>query len=92
MRYAFIKDNTCVNIGIFDNVNIVSEFEVIMIHNGAVDEILLLPDGFRIGDKYENDVWIKTEQLSQEQKQLTVEDYLIDLDFRVSLIELGLEV
>lgn len=40
--------------------------------------------------------WEKTvieyEPIPEQPKEPTVEDYLIDLDFRVSMIELGLEV
>lgn len=40
--------------------------------------------------------WEKTtieyEPIPEQPKEITVEDYLIDLDFRVSKIELGLEV
>lgn len=38
--------------------------------------------------EYDHDTWLK--ELEQLSKKRTKEDYLLDLDFRLSLVELGL--
>lgn len=89
MNYAFIKNNICFNIAVFDDIEIVEEFKIVLKQDGIVDDIPALPEGFGIGDKYEDGVWTKAETIPELPKEPTIEDYLVDLDFRVSLIELG---
>lgn len=89
MDYAFIKNKICVNVAVFHSHNNAMNFKQF----SDCDNIISVKDGFGIGDKYESGEWTKIEQPPIEPLQEpTVEDYLIELDFRVSKIELGLEV
>lgn len=59
MNYALIKDNTCINIVVFDDEAPVNAFKEVFRHDGVCDDIVLLADGFGIGDIYENSEWSK---------------------------------
>jgi len=87
MDYAFIKDNVCINVAVFDSHDNAIDFK----QYTDCDDVVELQEGFGIRDKYEDGVWVKTMPV-EPIKEPTTEDYLIDLDFRVSKIELGLEV
>lgn len=92
--YACIKNTKCINIIVLNSDS--EEFKSFienLIFIGEAEEVVLLEDGFGIGDKYENKIWSKAELPTlAEPKEPAIENYLIDLDFRISKIELGLEV
>lgn len=87
MDYAFIKDNICINVAVFDSHDDAMSFKQFV----DCDDIIPAEEGFGVGDKYEDGIWTKTMPV-EPIKEATTENYLIDLDFRVSKIELGLEV
>jgi len=66
MRYAFIKNNICINIVIFDDIEKVEVFKETL--DGIVDDIVLLEKGYGIGDKYENGIWEKQEPMIEKEK------------------------
>jgi len=67
MNYAFVKDNVCINIAVFDSYDDVVEIKPF----SDCDDIIPAEDGFGIGDKYENGVWIKAEPIPEPPKELT---------------------
>ncbi len=95
MNYVFIKNKTAINIAVFESKEQAETLKEVFIRDSFIDDMVLLENDspFGIGDKYESGEWTKIEQPPIEPLQEpTVEDYLIELDFRVSKIELGLEV
>lgn len=64
----------CFNIAVFDSNEAVMEFETVMKRDGIVDCIVELPTNFGIGDKYEDEAWIKTEP--QQTNIPTIEERL----------------
>lgn len=59
MDFAFIKDNVCFNIVIFENIEKAQAFKKVMTQDGIIDDIVNLKSGYGIGDRYENGVWLK---------------------------------
>lgn len=81
------KDNICVNVAVLNSQEDATSFKQF----ADCDDIIPAEDGFGIGDRYGDGIWTKTMPV-EPIKEPTTEDYFIDLDFRVSKIELGLEV
>ena len=61
MDFAFIKDDMCINIAVFDSQENANTFRDVMITDKICDDIVMLDNGFGIGDSYENGVWTKQE-------------------------------
>lgn len=61
MQVGFIKDTKCFNIAVFDSAMVVEEFKRQLQQDGIVDTIVALPEGFGIGDTYDNGIWTKRE-------------------------------
>lgn len=57
MIYGVVKNNTCVNAIVFDNPPTQQEKEAII--QDQLDALIEMPDGFWIGDHYQNNVWEK---------------------------------
>lgn len=66
MKFAFIKNSTCINIVVFDSVEVANSFKQIL--SGDIDDIVLLEEGYGIGDKYENGIWEKQEPMIEKEK------------------------
>lgn len=58
MDYAFIKNNIVVNVAVFESDLDANNFKE---HVPEIDNIVKLEDGYGIGDKYEDGLWIKRE-------------------------------
>lgn len=105
MNFGFLKNGKCVTVGVFEAIDYIIEDEdaepltttrtieeaVAEIKSTLVpvvyDDVVSCPDGFGQGDIYENGAWSKEPAPVAEP---TIEDYLVDLDYRVSMVELGL--
>lgn len=61
MEIGFIRNNICFNVAVFDDIRIMQEFEKQLKKDGIVDNLVEIPEGFGIGDKYEDGVWSKQE-------------------------------
>lgn len=57
MNIAIIKDGTCVNIAVFDNLDTAQQFLTAGVYQA--DSIIELPDGYGIGDSYDGSTWTK---------------------------------
>ncbi len=63
MNYAFIKNNICINVVVFETEDKANSFKTTMKRDGLVDDIIICPDGFGIGDTYTNGDWTKVNQI-----------------------------
>nr|DAL98413.1 MAG TPA: hypothetical protein [Caudoviricetes sp.] len=90
MRYAFIKENTCVNIAVFDGPEQANAFKEVFVRDGFIDDLVLMEDEsqFGIGDNYENGIWIKQEYEQEviPQQPTETEQRLIDLEMAMAAI------
>jgi hypothetical protein len=61
MKYAFIKDDVCFNIVIFEDQKKADAFKTALMATGVIDDLVLLKDelDFGIGDIYKNGVWTR---------------------------------
>lgn len=66
MKFALIEDNKCINIAVFDEGAPMDSYREIFRHDGICDDIVLVPEGFEIGDIYEDGVWSKGERTPVE--------------------------
>lgn len=61
MNYAFIKDDVCFNIAVFEDLEQARAFQEVMQRDGLLDKVVELPIGFGVGDKYLDGIWSKAE-------------------------------
>lgn len=92
MKYGFIKNNVCTNTAVFDDQKSVQDFIEATkdLEHYDYDDIVRLSEGSGLGSLYQGGKWIMQETLNKIPEPL-MESYLIDLDYRLSLIELGLK-
>ncbi|GEM_PF-2022360 len=90
MKYAFIKENTCVNIAIFDGSEQANAFKEVFVRDGFIDDLVLLEEGsqFGIDDLYENGIWTKQEYKQEviPREPTETEQRLIDLEMAMAAI------
>ena len=82
---AQIENGVCVNIITFDDSATAADYELF----GAVE----LPEGYGIGDGYDGSEWTKAPQpepTPEPTQEPTTDEILLDLDYRVTCLELGL--
>ncbi len=72
MNYAFIKNNICGNVAVFDSQEDAINFKQF----ADCDDITPAEDGFGIGDIYEGGIWTKTEHQQTNVNAPTVEERL----------------
>lgn len=87
MKYAFIKNNKCFNIVVFNDIATIETFKAILIANGTADDIVPLEDGYGIGDLFNNGNWSKQEQ--QEAQTPSIDDRLTAIEEALLFITLG---
>lgn len=81
MIYAFIKDNICINIAVFDSEDEIETFKLLC------DDIVEIQESFGIGDGYKDGVWTKTvttlnlDELKQEKTTQTRQQLSAFLEF-----------
>lgn len=83
MNYAFIKNNICYNIVVFDDSEVAEAFEAYLKEDGLVDEIVILANGFGIGDSYLNGIWIKKQPIAEPP---TAEERIAALESAISFL------
>ena len=93
MNIAIIKDGKCVNIALFDSLATAQSFLAAGVYDA--DAVVELPDGYGIGDSYDGEKWTKAPQPEPEptpepEQEPTTDEILLDLDYRVTCLELGL--
>ncbi|MDW5300763.1 MAG: hypothetical protein SA378_11615 [Sedimentibacter sp.] len=59
MTIAFIKNNICVNIVVFKDDTELNDFKVNYMTQSLIEDAIVLPEGFGIGDYYINGIWTK---------------------------------
>ena len=84
---AQIENGICVNVIAFDDSATAADYELF----GAVE----LPEGYGIGDSYDGEKWTKAPQPEPEptpepEQEPTTDEILLDLDYRITCLELGL--
>lgn len=82
---AQIEHGICVNIIAFDDSATAADYELF----GAVE----LPEGYGIGDSYDGAEWTKAPQpepTPEPAQESTTDEILLDLNYRVTCLELGL--
>ena len=82
---AQIENGICVNVIAFDDSATAADYELF----GAVE----LPEGYGIGDSYNGSEWTKAPQpepTPEPAQEPTTDEILLDLDYRVTCLELGL--
>ncbi len=72
MNYAFIKNNICENVAVFDSQKDAINFKQF----ADCDDITPAEDGFGIGDSYEEETWTKTEHQQTNIDVPTIEERL----------------
>ena len=82
MYGAVVEDGVCVNVAVFAD-------DADLVDFGAVE----IPDGYGIGDSYDGEKWTKAPQpepAPEPVQEPTTDEILLDLDYRVTCLELGL--
>lgn len=76
MRYGFIKDKVCINVGEFETIESVQDIKEVFIPDQC-DDIVECSGEFGINDFFEEGTWIKNDIISPEEKRK--EAYKTDL-------------
>lgn len=82
---AQIENGVCVNIIVLDDSATAADYELF----GAVE----LPEGYGIGDSYNGSEWTKAPQpepTPEPEQDSTTDEIVLDLDYRLTCLELGL--
>lgn len=72
MNIAIIKDGTCINIAVFDNLDTAQQFLTAGVYQA--DSIIELPDGYGIGDSYDGSTWTKAPEPEPVEPEVTLEE------------------
>jgi len=89
MRYALIKNNICINIAVFDEDAPMESYREIFRHDGICDDIVLIPEGFEIGDTYQNGEWSKQIPTPPEEPDIEP-DNTPTTEERISALEMAM--
>lgn len=88
MNIAIIKDGTCINIALFDNLETAQSLLTAGVYDA--DAVVELPDGYGIGDMYDGATWTKAPEPEPEEPEPGPESGAT-LEERVTAIEDAIE-
>ena len=85
MNIAIIKDGTCINIAVFDNLDTAHQFLTASVYQA--DSVLELPAGYGIGDSYDGTTWTKAPEPVEPEPEPEPVEPEVTLEERVAAIE-----